>query len=127
VPFYIEKIMVEAVMKNEGGATGSNFSGLTIRILAFGGMAVGIMLMLIGLIISGISSLENKNHDHWVLILLVSSFVFLGFGAHGLDLIHDEKRKEKKRRLNISGNIQPSAELSQQGKAYDKSSRKFGK
>jgi hypothetical protein len=92
-------IMVEVIMENEELVSkGSNPMKM---ILAFGGMIAGLTLMIVGLILSAISYFDGKNHDNWVLMLLVAAFVCLGFGAHGFDLLHQAKRREKERKLNL--------------------------
>ena len=70
-------------------------------LMAAGGISGGILLMLTGLILWFVSGFENKNHDPWELIIFVSAFVFLGVGAHGLDLLHSAKREAAKRRFNL--------------------------
>ena len=90
----MKKIETEAASSNE-------FSDFIKYLMAAGGMSGGILLMLTGLVMWGVSGFENKSHDPWELILFVSAFVFLGVGAHGLDLLHSAKRKAAQRRLNL--------------------------
>lgn len=100
-PFYIGEIMFEAIMKNNEAVSTSRLSALSKLVMAAGGMTIGVLLMLMGLILWGLSSIEQQNHDGWELILLVSSFVFFGIGAHGFDLLNKAEKEEKKRKLNI--------------------------
>ncbi|GEM_PF-3775167 len=93
--------MFEAAMKKNEAATPGKFYDFMKYAMAAGGISFGVLLMLTGLILWAVSGFENKNHDSWELILFVSAFVFLGIGAHGLDLMHNAKREETKRRLNI--------------------------
>jgi len=68
--------------------------------MAAGGMALGLLLMLSGLILWVISAVERQNHDRWESILIVASFVFFGIGAHGLDLVNKAEKAEKRRKLD---------------------------
>jgi cytochrome b subunit of formate dehydrogenase len=90
----MKKIEMETAPSNE-------FSDFMKYLMAAGGISIGILLMLTGLVLWGVSGFENKSHDPWELILFISAFVFLGVGAHGLDLLHSAKREATKRRLNL--------------------------
>lgn len=87
--------------KTEAVVSTSKFPAFMRLAMAAGGMTLGIFLMLTGLILWGISAIEQQNHDRWELILIVSSFVFFGIGAHGLDLVNRAEKEEKKRKFNI--------------------------
>jgi hypothetical protein len=69
--------------------------------MAAGGISIGVLLMLTGLILWGVSAFMNQNNNRSELILLISAFVFFGIGAHGLDLRQRAKRAEKERELDI--------------------------
>lgn len=63
------------------------------KIGAIGGLFCGLFLLTLGIILSIFSFIEKINFDQTELILLISAFVLLGFGAHCLDLIEKDKRK----------------------------------
>lgn len=71
------------------------------QLMALGGMSLGVLLMFAASVSWCFSAFENVNHDHFELILIAAAFVFMGIGAHGLDLIRDAELAERKRKLGL--------------------------
>ena len=93
--------MVTGVMKNTKAVSMRKSPPFWQFAMAVGGMTAGVLLMLAGLILWGFSAVESVNRDYLELVLLAAAFVFLGIGAHGLDLVRSAEIKERKRRLNL--------------------------
>jgi len=93
--------MYQAIMKKEEAVSTGKFSASMMMVMAAGGFAIGVLLMLTGLTLWAFSAAEQKNRDSLEEILILASFVFLGIGAHGLDLMNRAEREERERNLNI--------------------------
>lgn len=86
---------MNATIKNETKATTANFHILLKKFGATSGLSLGLILLVTGIILSVFAFFEKTNFDNAELIMIVTSFVFLGLGAHCLDLL--EKGKISKR------------------------------
>ncbi len=94
--FVWSKNMLEAVVENEKNkANDKNSGGFVNFIGAIGGITSGLILMLTGLFLSGISFFNRINFHGWDVILLVAAFVFLAIGSHYLDKIDAVKKVKR--------------------------------
>lgn len=86
---------MNAITKNEMKDTPANFQTLLKKVGATGGLSLGLILLVAGIILSGFALFEKTNFDNAELILIVSSFVLFGSGAHCLDLLEKEKKAKR--------------------------------
>jgi hypothetical protein len=85
--------MCQAVIKNK--IAESNAARNYFPIAAVGGVVAGLILMLTVLILPAFSYFERIRFEGLEMILTAAAFVFLGTGAHFLDLIDKEKKLKK--------------------------------
>jgi cytochrome c biogenesis protein CcdA len=93
--------MMTAVMKKSEAVSSGRSPALWKLTIGAGGMIFGALLLVAALILWGFSGVEGVNRDYKELVLIAASFVSVGIGAHGLDLVRDEELEERKQRLNL--------------------------
>lgn len=77
---------------------------------AAGSMLLGLILLVAGVILSALAFFEKADFDRSEIIMLAASFVFLGLGAHCLDLLDKERKAKTEAGLNLilnDSNIDP--------------------
>lgn len=74
------------IKKSDTSETKAKERSIFIKsVIAIFGITCGILLMLTGLILSGISFFSKGEFRGWDVITLVISFILLAFGSHFLD------------------------------------------
>ena len=86
---------MNATIKNETKATTANFPNVLKKFGATSGLSLGLIILAAGIILSFFAFFEKTNFDNAELLLIVTSFVFLGLGAHCLDLLEKEKKAKR--------------------------------
>ena len=86
---------MSVIIKNKIENTPNNFSFALKRFGAACGLCLGFILLITGIILSCFAFLEKTNFDTTEIILIVTSFVLFGCGAHCLDLLEKEKQAKR--------------------------------
>ena len=77
-------------------STKSNTYISLVKLGAVSGLLIGIVLLAAGIVLSALAFFENVNFNNTEVIMIVSSFTLLGFGAHWLDLLEKDRKARRR-------------------------------
>jgi hypothetical protein len=84
-----------AIVRDEMQYNSNNFSITLKKLGATAGIFFGVILLTVGAMLSTLAFFEKVNFNNTEVVLIASSFAFLGIGAHCLDLLEKERKANR--------------------------------